>query len=511
MAKILTRTGVTVAVLLFSTVMLLARTPGRFERDVHTAILRGSSWLAANGYLAVDQNGNAEAGEATPLVLLALLEKPVAAGEGAQGYRRAPTADRSHIDRLMDVVVRRQSLGFMAYRNGPEMMALSVYLMTGGPDRRARAALDRAVDESLDAIGQAEPCGAGADGCGAVAEARAPRPCGKGPYRDDRGCRSPFRMPTPEGVAAWHGYWGYLGVDGQDSSTTQFVAAGLAAARQVYRHPRFRRGDQLGIIDAVLTRSRQAYEAHGLYGQACSPGGVLSAAERGHGYVLGPGSACELYGFHAQNSAQQTSAGLWVQLVGGSDVNQPGVQGYLEWLRNRFAFTSAEGQPFSTVSYGYHLWTSARAYQFMERSGVTPHMASLTTRDLGRLTRGESPAFAFRETHLNPRDLPRPEAFGPGRAGYYAEDGASAGWFFDYAYTLLSRQDEDGAFGRPNGAWEPLSEQAYYLLILERSLGGVVPGGESGSCDEGDGSSEDRSDDASGCRATALVSAQRVR
>ena len=130
-----------------------AQPPGRLDRDVHEAIARGLSWLKSNQYFDIDQNGNAEAGEATPLVTLALLEKPVTAGGHAQGYRAARAADRRSIAMLIDATIRRRTLGFMAYRNGPEMMALSLYLRTGGTDPRARVALAQAVDEALDAIG----------------------------------------------------------------------------------------------------------------------------------------------------------------------------------------------------------------------------------------------------------------------------------------------------------------------------------------------------------------------
>jgi hypothetical protein len=461
-----------------------AQPPGRLDRDVHKAIARGLSWLKSNHYFDIDQNGNAEAGEATPLVTLALLEKPVTAGGRAQGYRAARAADRRSIAMLIDATIRRRTLGFMAYRNGPEMMALSLYLRTGGTDPRARVALAQAVDEALDAIGQTEP------------EPRGASPCKKKRQPDGTlACPPLFRMPTPAGIEAWHGYWGYSGVDGQDSSTTQFVVAGLGAARGVYASSLFADSGRLGLVTAVLARTRQAYEAHGLHGEACSPGGALSPTERGHGYNYGIGSPCEAFQYTSQNSAQQTASGLWIQLLGGADLNQPGVQGYLEWLRNRYAYTTSAGQPFSSVSYGYYLWSSAKAYLLLERAGIRPEAWSLTTRDLGLLTPAESPAYVFRENHLNPRDVPRPEAFGSGPSGYYADPGVSASWYFDYAYTLLSRQDPDGWFKRPNGAWEHLSEQAYYILILERSLGGADTAAPTGSEDGRSSDEDSRSSD----------------
>ncbi len=137
-----------------------AQVPSNFAFDVHRAIDRGIEWLGNRSAFTIDANGNAEAGDATALMALVLLEKRADARPTAisEGYLGASPANRVDIDRLIDYLITKQSQFFYAYRNGPEMMALSLYVRTGGPNPAARAAVDRAVDEANYAIGQQVPC-----------------------------------------------------------------------------------------------------------------------------------------------------------------------------------------------------------------------------------------------------------------------------------------------------------------------------------------------------------------
>lgn len=75
------------------------------------------------------------------------------------------------------------------------------------------------------------------------------------------------------------------------------------------------------------------------------------------------------------------------------------------------------------------------------------------------------------------------------RPGYYDGPNLLRGWYFDYAYRLLSLQDAQGFFqpGPGNAGWTGHSEQAQSLLVLMRSLGGGCADTDGdGSCDADD-------------------------
>ncbi|MGE3579123.1 MAG: hypothetical protein AB7I25_11755, partial [Vicinamibacterales bacterium] len=284
--------------------------PQNFVADVSTAIDRGLTWLDDAGYF---QPGIA--GDATGLVALTLLEKRPGGDPGAppQGYAGASPGDQARIDGLIGHLVATANLPFFAYRNGQEMMALALYLRTGGPDQSgALAALNAAFDESATLVGLNDCTPNGSGGC-------EPGTGGPEPCIDDGfgGCRP--GLPSAAGVAAWDGYWCYMELNCPDSSTTQFVISGMSAARFVYADPAYADPDRLAALNLLAARSAQAYQDNGESGEYCSPGGELTASEAGHGYNVG---SC--------NSFQQTASGAWVQLIGGATVNTPGVQQYLE-------------------------------------------------------------------------------------------------------------------------------------------------------------------------------------
>ncbi len=201
----------------------------------------------------------------------------------------------------------------------------------------------------------------------------------------------------------------------------------------------------------------------------------LTPTERGHGYNAG---LC--------NSIQQTASGIWVQVVGGADLNDPDVQGYLEWLRNRYTFTGinpggvGQGWP----SYYYYLWTQSKALSFLDDSGVTPNAGNIDTSALGTLAPAAAPAFATRELHRDPTTDPQALFGGGGGPGYYNDPNEPARWYYDGAYQLLTHQDGLGNFNNPEGGWEYYSDQSYAILYLERSVGGgCVDTDGDGVCD----------------------------
>src|SRR5688572_13350164 len=403
----------------------------KFSTDVTTAIDNALAYMVSQGW----STGGGGA-DSVGLVALALLEKRASADQSAApvGYVNSLPADKVRIDSMVQHLIDTQNSAFYAYVNGQELMALSVYIRTGGPNAGALAALNKAFDETSSVV--------------------------------------------PADVNTWHGYWCYTNTSCLDASTTQFIASGLAAARGVFGD----NGDvvRLARLNAMTARSRTAYAANG------SAQGSGFPNEEGHGYNVGN-----------TNTLHQTASGTWIQLVGGANLNDPDVQRYLRWVYHRFnyetvAFAAAGSW---NHSYGYYLWSSAKAFTFLEDSGVPTDPGNIDPDNIGTLPPASAPAFAGRQTHRDPATVTRPPLFGAGGPGYYDEAADAQRWYFDYAYTLLSRQNADGSFQKPNGDWGTwghfpggsIAEHAYYLLVLNRSVGGgCLDTDEDGKCDSDD-------------------------
>jgi len=414
-----------------------------FSTDVTAAIDAGIARLVAN-----NAYGNANpvggctstAGDAAGLVALALLEKRASSNQNAvsQGYSGASAIDQARLDEIICYIITNHTAqGFYAYRDGGDLMALAVYLRTGGgltglasyPTQASTlATLNAVFDRTMLQQGRATD-------------------------------------PAPNNK----GYWCYTNRFCDDASTTQLVVAGLAAAKAIYLSGPFADAGRLASLNTATALVRTAYSSI----PAQSP--LAPGTERGHGYNRGD-----------TNSLQQTASGLWVQLVGGADINDPGVQAYMEWIRNRYDHNdhnNANGG-WSGSAY-YYLWTAAKAFEFLEGSGVAATGANLDTADLGTLPPASAPVFAGRMVHLDPATVSRPAIRGAGGPGYYNSPLETARWYFDFAYNLMSQQDAQGNFN--NGSWEYYSNQSYALLVLNRSVGGgCLDGDGDGVCDSDD-------------------------
>ncbi|MBI3230904.1 MAG: hypothetical protein HYZ45_12225, partial [Burkholderiales bacterium] len=174
--------GLCGAVLAFSASQALAVTS--FEQDVSTSIDRGITWLANNGAYT------GSAWDATGLPLLALMEKRASGvpSDPPQGYSGANATDKARMDSAVAFILSSHvPAGFYAYRDGADLMALSLYLRSGGPNPGVLAAIKTITDRTL-------------ANQGTVATG------------------SP-------------GYWCYSNGYCPDSSTTQFAVAGLASAK----------------------------------------------------------------------------------------------------------------------------------------------------------------------------------------------------------------------------------------------------------------------------------------
>ena len=417
-----------------------AQAQTNFERDVGTAIDRGIEWLSNAGAYSYPSS----AGYASGLPMLALLEKRASGNinDPIQGYEGANATDqlrlRNSATYILDLV---NETGFYAYGDGMWMAALSLYALTGGPDKgdAGMPAADNADFLTIDAAMNALV---------------------------DRAVANQRTAPTfPNAID--QGYWCYTNAFCEDSSTTQFVTAGLAAAKAYYSAPGNADAARLDAVSAALTLVRQAYALNGLDNSefGCV---VDSTTERGHGYNAGYGS-----------TLQQTASGIYIQLFGGANVNTPAVQQYLQWLRNRYRYETWGG--FYGASYWYYLWSSFKGMELIRLSEIEPSGSNLGPDDLGTLPPASAPACADRQVHKDPATFARVPSFGVGAAGYYGAESRSQ--YFDFAHQILTYQCYDGSApitGNDgnfacNGApsfWDTYAKQSYALLVLQRAVGG---------------------------------------
>ncbi|MBS1818149.1 MAG: thrombospondin type 3 repeat-containing protein [Acidobacteria bacterium] len=198
---------------------------------------------------------------------------------------------------------------------------------------------------------------------------------------------------------------------------------------------------------------------------------------------------------------QQTASGLWVSILGGGDVNDPAVQKALRWQQKYYNYTGPIAPPIGNGwqgnSYGYFLFSSSKAYALLEAQGTAPSGGNITPHDIGDIaadpnvttyqgntstTTGTAP----RETHIDPATAPCALVNHAAEChGSYA--GEEKRWYFDYAYTIMTRQAANGSFNLVNGYWDFWSDQAYHALVLERSLAGAcVDTDQDGICDGDD-------------------------
>jgi hypothetical protein len=117
-----------------------------FSTDVATSIDNGLAWQDANNAYS------GGAGDATGLSLLALLEKRQGNDPNAlsQGYAAASAADKTRMDSAVAwILANHVAAAQYAYRDGADMMALSVYLLTGGPNPGVPAAINTIFDRTI--------------------------------------------------------------------------------------------------------------------------------------------------------------------------------------------------------------------------------------------------------------------------------------------------------------------------------------------------------------------------
>jgi hypothetical protein len=419
--KVLGRVASGIVVVLASAGIASAQT--NFAKDVDSALDHFLDY--ARSQIDAGNLGNPPSIDPVGLVGLTIMEKHdlTTPGSPILGYSNASATDKTRLRSIALGIINTgnhvQRGSFYAYVDGIDMMFLSLYARTGGPDpvggtTTVRGALDILVDRTL-----AQQTAAG--GWGTV------------------------------------GLWGYSG-PGSDSSTSQYAVGGLAAAKGYYLDaccggdP----GSRVAAINTSLSGPNGARQAYAT-GQNAGP----AANEGGWGYQV-PGSPTSL---------QQTGSGLWVTVLGGADINDAAVQKGLHWEQNRYNYQdiNAFGDGWQSLSYGYFLFSTSKAYSAFEEQNTPPAGGNITTDDIGDLP--ADPAFA-RLAHIDPNSAACALTTHPAEChGSYA--GETPHWYFDYAYTIMTRQAANGSFNLVNGDWDFWSDQAYHALVLERSLAGA--------------------------------------
>lgn len=416
-----------------------------FKADVNAAIDAGLAYARANNYFTSFNYSNG-------LSLLTLLEKEsIPAGyDGLDAGDKALAQNAACI--LIDDGNYGDRGGFYSYYDGQALAGLALYLTTGGPDqpaapalynctgRSARATIDKMVDRAI--------------------------------------AQQTAGVPQFGNCA---GYWGY-NTPGCDSSTTQFTLAGLTGAKSFYSSKGESAGlNRIPLITGALALTADGYAANGV----TQTGGVFdscgAAGCKGHGYQSN-------YGFYygsAYNVSQQTASGTWGQLAGGRTVNDASIQSYLRWLQNAYNPDNNNNVAYGAQSYFYFLWSSSKAYNIIQQSGLAPAVGNIGPDDIGKLP-AVSGGGLSRVVNRTPATDPRPPPRGAGAAGYYGN--TPVGWYYDYAYRLMSLQAATGQFPNPLSSWGyPQVDHSYAILVLQRSLGGAcIDTDGDGVCDNVD-------------------------
>lgn len=440
-----------------------------FGTDVNTAIDRGLGFLTAQGSFAPYASSGSSCGGGDwylmsdrGMALTALLEKRRSGNldDQPQGYSNATEADKEKMRNaaacILDAVNENS---FYSYQWGNWLMGLSLYARTGGPGKGSLGIPDVADLMALpDAIDKMTT--------------------------DLLNTQCKQDNPT----ATQRGMWLYTEC-GNDSSTTQFAVAGLSGAKAYYKW----KGDtaKVATIDTALANAAKHYSDWVQTGSSDSTCRVIEATESGHSYRTNWG----------QVSSQQSASGLWVQLIGGSSLNDPGVQRYLRWWRNHYRY-----QDINTLgdqwddSYFYYLWSSIKAYMTVKESGASPNVGNLGIADIGKLGPNVDPnpldslagTCPVRQVHKDPATVSQPTSFGTNGPGHYAGEQQSV--YFDYAHTLLTYQCANGNFacgGAPGNHGGETTRAEWALLVLQRSTGGAcVDLNQNGKCDSDEGDEE---------------------
>ena len=217
-------------------------------------------------------------------------------------------------------------------------------------------------------------------------------------------------IPAPAGGCNG-GAWSYFApeLDG-DLSTSQYAIAGLSAASGIVI-------DADDTLPRALTFLRNAQNVDG-----------------GLKY-----RACQNYA----SASAMTAAGIWSLRLIGQPTDGIEVQRAMTWLRDNYTYDTHVITNWPESFY-YYLWAASKALEVTPDAGG----AGVYEDDIGGV-----------------RD--------PMADGYPEEP---RGWYYDFAWQLVTTQQAAGNWPcnvGNRGCWRPHAAQAYAVLVLTRSLGGI--------------------------------------
>ncbi len=433
-----------------------ATTLSNFAVDVNSAIDLGLGYLNATGAysgLPACTTSGSYGGQVRGLPLLAILEKRPSGdlNDQPQGYSGASVDDQTKMRKAVACILRDLQSGNYYYRSytfGNWLMGLSFYGRTGGP---GKGATDIPDDPSLIDLGPA------------IQQMTDALLADQG--SSTNGCALP---------ATCNGMWSYSGA-GDDSSTTQFAAAGLSAAKAYFKavgDP----GGRVAKITAALSATRKAYATNAGTGSDNASCNIIEASEKGFGYHP-----------YYKPSLQQTASGLWVQTLGGAGPNDAGVQAYLRWVRNHYRWQDLDsmGNSWPSYSYWYYMWSAMKgliALEDLVKSGNPITAGNLGPDAYGKLDPAADPdptdaypgTCSVRQMNKDPGVVARNTVYGADPGSYYVAESKST--YFDFATDILSHQCANGNFacnGAPSSWDSAWDRMGWAILVLQRSTGGV--------------------------------------
>ncbi|MEE2787535.1 MAG: prenyltransferase/squalene oxidase repeat-containing protein [Myxococcota bacterium] len=148
---------------------------------------------------------------------------------------------------------------------------------------------------------------------------------------------------------------------------------------------------------------------------------------------------------NSASTSAMTAAGLAAYRISGGVGTDPLVQSAAQWLQTNYRYTDHIGV--FQRSYYHYLWAASKAFEVMTNVDERP---GIWEDDIGGIRN-------------------------PIADGYPDE---TPGWYYDFAYQLVTTQQDDGSWpclGPAGGlsCWRTHTAVAYAVLVLERSLGGV--------------------------------------
>ncbi len=232
---------------------------------------------------------------------------------------------------------------------------------------------------------------------------------------------------------------------GAASSVTQAVISGVAGLKGTQGNSGFNRGGwSYTRPDNDGDLSTTQFSMAGLSAAAALRPDADDTLPRATEFITnaknGDGGHKYRGGGNYPSTSTMTASGVWTYRLAANATGNPQVQSGLTWLSNNYRYDSIIQRGGWNGQY-YYLWAAAKSFEVTGDDG--------------------SGNFLFSDDIGGVRD--------PAADGYPEE---SPRWYYDFAWWLINSQDGNGGWSR-NGFWDATAANAFSILVLARSLGGV--------------------------------------